>query len=103
MQPSPNGGRVGIRIVTFEMLWDAGPERYIVGTGYESLEHCHGKSKRSQSVSRGVGTEQYDYRGSRNESEQLADRRDRARGRSPSAKEIERGRKGATLIAAPVA
>jgi len=26
MQPSPNGRRVGIRIVTFEMLWGGGEE-----------------------------------------------------------------------------
>ncbi len=37
------GCRVGLRIVLFEMLWDTRPERYILGAGYESLEHCHGK------------------------------------------------------------
>ena len=35
-RPSPNGRRVGIRIVTFEMLWAIRQERYILGAGHES-------------------------------------------------------------------
>src|SRR6516165_2246365 len=75
---------------SFSRCYGASGRAEILGAGPESKEQCHGKSKRSQSVSRGVGTEQHDYRGNRNESELLADRGDRAWGRSPSVKEIER-------------
>ena len=48
------GRRVGLRIVLFEMLWGIRQERYILGAGHELKERCHGKSERSQPVSRGV-------------------------------------------------
>ena len=39
---------------TFEMLWGIRRERCILGAGHESKERCHGKSERSQPISRGV-------------------------------------------------
>jgi hypothetical protein len=72
---SPHFGRVGIRIMDFEMLW---------GVRERSRSWAPDPNQRSNAMANQndlsrSGTEQHDYRGYRNESELLANRGDCAR------------------------
>src|ERR1700736_5844770 len=50
----PNGRRVGIRIALSRCYGAIRQKRYILDAGHESKERRHGKSERSQPISRGV-------------------------------------------------